>query len=140
MNRPTMMACESEGETISPSGVSEIRRSLDAPAIRASVMKRFILPLMLGIGMLGSAGYFGMYAYYRFIDPDSVIDTFHHNGISIGENSCGDSIVTKFADLMERSIAPTVNDLYEPLATLDNMVNGRSIHFTDEWSYIRRRK
>ena len=94
-------------------------------------MKRFVLPLMLGIGMLGSAGYFGMYAYYRFIDPYAVIDRYHHGDISIAESSCGDSIVTKFSNWTGKSFAPTVNDLYGPLVTLDKVVNGRSIHFMD---------
>ena len=137
MKRRTEIACESDGETISPSGVSEKRRSLGAPAIRASRMKRFVLPLMLGIGILCSAGYFGMYAYYRFINPDAVIDCFSYKGsgpfasITINESTCGESIVSRLSGWAERSIAPTVNRFYVPLAALDQLINGRSIRFDD---------
>ena len=100
-------------------------------------MKRLILPLLLGIGILGSAGYFGTYAYYRFIDPDGVIDCFSFKGdgssvgLTINESTCGESIVSKLAGWTGRSIAPTVNQLYAPLAALDQAINGRSIRFDD---------
>ena len=112
-------------------------RKTQGAAIRASVMKRFVVPLILGIGILCSSGYFDMYAYYRFINPDAVINRIHVRdpgfayGMTIADSFCGESIVSKLAGWTGRSIAPTVNQLYAPLAALDQAINGRSIRFAD---------
>jgi hypothetical protein len=100
-------------------------------------MKRKPFWLLCGIAILGSVGYFGTYAYYRFINPDGVIDHFRVRGsgsfsaLSIAESSCGDSIVSKLSDWTGTSISPTVNHLYFPLIQLDLLATGRSIWFTE---------
>jgi len=104
---------------------------------RTSRMKRIVLTLMLAIGIIGSSGYFGTYAYYRFINPDAVIVRIHVRdpgfayGTIIADSFCGESIVSRLAGWTGRSIAPAVNQFYAPLAALDQAINGRSIRFAD---------
>lgn len=99
-------------------------------------MRRLTIRLLFGIGILCSAGYFGTYAYYRFINPDAVIDCFSFkggsfSGITINESTCGESIVTKISLWTGKRIADNVNGIFEPLAMLDQVITGRSISFTD---------
>ncbi len=111
--------------------------------MRISVRNRSLLGTLAIVSM---AGYFGLYAYYRFLSPESVLEyvgAYHHEenhftfsgharslgGTSIGESFCGESFVTRLSEWSGRDISEPVNRIFAPAARLDRLLTGRFIRF-----------
>lgn len=117
-----------------------------------SAMRKYFRRSMVAVGVVGAIAYFGVYAYYRFVDDGGVIDcvgafghgnrafTFSEHSRNLGDlclsdSFAGPSLISMLSEWSGVSLAPTANGLYMPMTRLDHLFTGKWISFTDVvWS------